>query len=429
MSVHSMKVNPQDNKLYVGGWFSKINNVQVSGLAKFDGNSFSQISNAIPPFVADTNSIYASAVYGIDFFNNNIYVRGNLFGIMENYQINKCLGYFNGIDWLGIPQIKHTDQSSIFVDSNRIFFNNYVAGVPYTNYYKPFTYIMDQLGNIDSLCFPYPLSSGTTFSNIITTTKYKGKYYFGGNVNGYDSIAISEDFFEWDGGSELTVVDGGIRGGTSYINAFAHYNDELYLGGYWLQADGNLSNTIMKYDGITLKPVFGFGTQNYITSMIVHNNILYMCGNFNDVNGIHDINNIVYYDGNDFKYLDTLDFDNTIATIEFYNNELYVGGGFWTIGNDSVSRIAKYTGVLPTGSKKIKEVFSIVKIYIDPLSQILNITTSTNFNETKIFNLQGQLVIAHTFVKQVDVSYLQSGMYVIELKNDKEKVWEKFVKE
>ena len=86
-------------------------------------------------------------------------------------------------------------------------------------------------------------------------------------------------------------------------------------------------------------------------------------------------------------------------------------------------------GVLPTGSKKIKEVFSIVKIYIDPLSQILNITTSTNFNETKIFNLQGQLVIAHTFVKQVDVSYLQSGMYVIELKNDKEKVWEKFVKE
>jgi hypothetical protein len=402
--------------MYVGGWFSMIDSVPVYGMAKYDGISFSQISNATPPFVAN-QSIWAGCSFSYGFFDNKIFTVGNLFSEMENYPINLTFGYYNGADWQGIPELQNKELTSLYIDSSMVLLFNSFQVPPITNNFHSFAYSLDANLNLDSITFPYNNTTlGGAFSLVYAATKYKHKYYFGGNIRGFDSTDIySEDFLSWDGTNNIELVDGGIKGSTSYINAFAEYKGELYLGGYWLQADGNFSNSIMKFDGTNLQPVFGFGNLNVISRFYVYNDLLFVSGNFSNMNGNQINNNVAYYDGTNLRLLDTVDVNNYIQTMVVYNNEFYIGGGFTKIGNDSIFRIAKYTGILPVGKPYENEKIKEIEIFPNPTCNKITIKYLPKKCSIEIRNSLGQLQfqLNEFNTQEINVEALTEGLYFI----------------
>jgi carboxypeptidase T len=60
-------------------------------------------------------------------------------------------------------------------------------------------------------------------------------------------------------------------------------------------------------------------------------------------------------------------------------------------------------------------------IYPNPANSVLNITTIKIDYKIKIFNLQGQLLFSkenNNGIQTIDVNFLKTGMYLIELKSD-----------
>jgi hypothetical protein len=70
------------------------------------------------------------------------------------------------------------------------------------------------------------------------------------------------------------------------------------------------------------------------------------------------------------------------------------------------------------------------KLYPNPANQYLNILLSTIDNVILIYNLQGELV-KNSFVStnycKLNITDLSSGMYVVEVKNNKGRNFQKFI--
>jgi hypothetical protein len=65
-------------------------------------------------------------------------------------------------------------------------------------------------------------------------------------------------------------------------------------------------------------------------------------GNFEKIGGVL-AHYIAAWDGTDWCGFGTY-FDNRITQITFYNDTMYVAGGFWSINGDSISYMAKWIG-------------------------------------------------------------------------------------
>ena len=72
--------------------------------------------------------------------------------------------------------------------------------------------------------------------------------------------------------------------------------------------------------------------------------------------------------------------------------------------------------------------YNEIKIYPNPVKDILNITSEMPFDMLQVYNVQGQL-IDETKKNQIDVSLLSSGMYFISVIVDGENSMIKFIKE
>lgn len=73
---------------------------------------------------------------------------------------------------------------------------------------------------------------------------------------------------------------------------------------------------------------------------------------------------------------------------------------------------------------------SAILLYPNPTKQILNISLEDAVGKDYvIFNVMGQIVGKGTFTETLDVSYLQSGVYLFEVNTDGNKLMKRFVKE
>ena len=112
------------------------------------------------------------------------------------------------------------------------------------------------------------------------------------------------------------------------------------------------------------------------------------------------------------------------------SGKIIVGGYFDTYQNTnySTSLIALHGGVaLATNDF---EVSNSVKIYPNPVKDILNITTIDNSEivSAKIYDLQGKLVL-ETTATSIDTNNLTSGLYFVNIVTEKGQLTKKFIKE
>jgi hypothetical protein len=275
-------------------------------------------------------------------------------------------------------------------------------------------------------------------------------YMWGGIYNPAD--ASFKLFMKWDGSNWVDVP--GITGEMVIKKAMV-YNNELYIGGYFFEADGTPGNCITKFDGTTWSnlgggvvhsltdPTWGYPVVNDFT---FYHGDLYVVGGFTYAGGV-PAQNIAKWDGTDWCGLGSA-IGNKINAIGVWNDSIYIGGGFMFIDGDTMNYVAKWAGgnyvdtcghLSSTGIAE-NSLENSLFIYPNPthsqLSIELNTPRSSGSSLIEIKNILGQTVYssrenlsAGRQKMEIDVSELPAGLYFIHLNSGNRTNTAKFIRQ
>jgi hypothetical protein len=360
----------------VGGGFQSADGFQVPAayLATWDGIQWDTLPGG------KLNNV----VYNFEIYNNELYVVGG-FDSIGNMEANG-IAKWNGVTW-----------SAVY--------------------------------NIPKL--------SPTGSNLMYSMKaYQGNIYVAGNF--YNTTTNIRDIVMYNGVSWQSVGSPpGMYGSLNAVADMEVYNNELYVVGDIRKVDGNAGNFIQKWDGLQWYDVGG-GVSFEVWDIRKYNNELYIAGNFQyAANSMVKASKIAKWDGSQWCGLrDSI--DNTITSIEFYHDTLIVAGGFWTLGGDTIHKIAQWNGGNYTdtcnvyvGINDIENFNHEVSIYPNPTTGSFTIDIG-NFKQAnlEIYNLSGQLILQKTFVDNtthVNLTNYPKGLYLVKIIADNKVTIEKIV--
>lgn len=422
------------NYLYMAGRFHVINNTHMQGIARWNGVKWEPMGAGIDglKYISDSSANgNPNNTFAITTYHNKLYV-GGVFYSLGNVNAG-AIGTWDGTTWnaVTIPPFKVTNMGptgtvgALVVVNNRLYMGgefDTVAGIPCigiacwndTNWSSlNFPSNMDDFGQIDAIC------------------EYQGSIYVGGIFAGTRTDSV-QNILRWDGTRWYTVGKG-IPGSLSDVWCMTVYNGELYVGGEFSTSDGNAGNNIEKWDGTKWSDVGG-GTDYQIENMTVYNGKLYAMGPFTKAGGV-PTDGIAEWDGTKWCSMDTMTTDNAdplSATI--YKDSLYVGGVFLKIDGDSISFVAEWVGgdytdscgtISTAGVSEVKVKNEEVKVYPNPSNGIFQLEI-TNYksginNEVEIYNVLGQQIYQSNINSdntEINLSGQPQGVYLYRLINE-----------
>jgi hypothetical protein len=336
--------------------------MMINSFARWDGNSWDSVPGG--------KIAYSRAVTDIKTYNNDLYICGT-FDSVGN--IPACgIAKWNGTTWQAIGNnYQFTTQASVLSKIAFYHGNLYVAGMFY-----------DPLGNSCRLA-------------------------------------------KWDGVS-WQFLNSAVQGGTAGVWDMEIYNDELYISGLFYSSTGNAGTGIIRWNDTTWRDVGGsLQLVSYayprISDMCVHNGKLYCVGLFDYVGGVN-ANNLASWDGTNWCSYGTT-FDNAVTQVAFYNDTMYLGGGFRHEDSDSIHYLIKWIGgnyvdscgAINTGINEPTQPNNSVHVFPNPASTSITFQIENSTDEIIIIDQLGKEVRRQKIngEKQIEISVadLADGMY------------------
>ena len=156
---------------------------------------------------------------------------------------------------------------------------------------------------------------------------------------------------------------------------------------------------------------------------------------FNSFKTRHDSDFVTVYDGDTTtaKILGTFSGDSIPPNLTATSGKMLIA--FTSIGQDMGWDATYYTTA--TGINELKTNNEQLTIYPNPVQSVLNIHTSSAFNgeaTVNIYNITGQKLLSKTISlsnstdKSINLSDLNSGMYLLEILNNSKSVRSKIIK-
>ncbi len=126
------------------------------------------------------------------------------------------------------------------------------------------------------------------------------------------------------------------------VTAMVVYNGDIYFGGAWRQP-----GSITGFDGIfkwnaSGFEAFGSDIVGRVESLAVHDDKLFVAGDFGAPGVIERIN-VGSWDGERWEIL-SAGFSSSITHLLSHKGDLYVGGDFRSIGNEPIAHITRWDG-------------------------------------------------------------------------------------
>jgi hypothetical protein len=137
------------------------------------------------------------------------------------------------------------------------------------------------------------------------------------------------------------VGDGGGVAGKINLMKSNWDNTLLYMAGDFSEVDGVAANSIIAWDGENWQ-TFGDGVEGEIFDIETGHALdeLIICGNF-ILNGDTEYSNIAYWNGASWKGLQKGDMEGTVYTIDYNGATLTAGGDFLKINDEPISYLAR----------------------------------------------------------------------------------------
>lgn len=305
---------------------------------------------------------------------------------------------------------------------------------------------------------------------------YKNELYAAGLLRQVDGVTGYQNIAVWNGASWRKI--GGLTGSLPLVKCMTVYKNELYVGGVFSKAGFANVACIARWDGQQWRSV-GKGMNSRVEAMVVDTvrNILYVSGDFTRVNdtlkckvaawdgikwtavgndttfpsnvGALEMYHGYLYAGGGGVKMDQKEtlfarwdgqkwepipgFNGPVSSLKTYKDELYIGGGFTKINNDSIPYLARYyspDSVL-IGINQKEKVKKDLEVYPNPVENILYIKTDLIVQKFFILDAQGKIVVEllNHKTKTIDISNLASGTYFINAySKENEEYSAKFVK-
>ncbi len=227
------KMEVYNNELYFIGSFTSIGNVNSNGIAKWNGNNWTDLSQNFP----SNCDLFISR--SIIHFNGDLHIAGNIncsTGAEERL-LKKV-----GNQWINVGPGFEGD---CWINKLTIFQNNlYIGG-----------YFFTQSGNVDnSLAYTdgisyFPTSGGVLPSNLYNMFDYNNELYVGGQIN-FAGFQPVNRIAKWDGvqwiNTGLSIENPQTVNGL--LGSFAEYNGKLVVGGQFTSINGTTVYNIASVD-------------------------------------------------------------------------------------------------------------------------------------------------------------------------------------
>lgn len=264
---------------------------------------------------------------------------------------------------------------------------------------------------------------------------FNNQIYVAGGFHSVDSSG--KDLAYYDGVAWHTV-GGGLYGSLSVPFDMIPYKGKVYIAGRFKKSEGNPGNNIASWDGTEWNDLDG-GTDGQIFDLLIYHDKLYAFGGFTHAGGV-SASQMACWDGSKWCGINHNFTTAGISHAGIYNDTILVSGRIFQ-GNDTLRYFSKFLGgdYVDTCGATVS-IPTIIQATFDfslspnPATTQLQITfLSTNQpHHLKLINTLGQTIQQQTFSAnqlQLDISTLPSGVYFIELQDEKGRAVKKFVKE
>jgi|GEM_PF-909500 len=436
------------NKLYVGGVFQSVDDVDSRNIICFNGSTFEQMTDS-----SNVNVCWNLGCRGVA---SIIRYQDKIIASLvrsTTYEANPQIigvGAWDGTGWYPLDG-GLADTYNDFVSQFRpaSIYDFCLTGD--TLYAAGFITHVDSipalaLGAWDgaqwhSFNVPEPTIPGVDFMLANSVAKYKGKIYLGGNLGLTLNGEYINDLIVYDGLLWEKVGDGLVDGLTN-LHDMEVFQDKLYIAGYFTQADGNPGNSIMSWDGEQWNDLGG-GVCGYgiIDDLFVHKDKLYVAGLFDCIGGI-EAHNVAVWDGTKWCSVGHSIFNRAASAIAVWNDTIYAGGGFYEIDGQPVTYLARFVGDLSTSvcSEVVSALESTtsaapyLNLYPNPAGNMLTITCSgmDRLLRYEVVDLLGRLqwsCVDCNDRQEVLVSNWSAGSYVVRAVGDSGIITKGFTKQ
>jgi hypothetical protein len=396
---------------YIGGKFHTVNDT-ICNLVKWNGSQHTLLPSA--PF----EFIYTMARY-----NGKLFVGG------------EGLATWDGSTWTNISLSTQGTVYDLYVYNNKLYATGLfssIAGQPIGKIAVWNDTVWTDLGRADTLLpdndAPY------------TFTHYKDKFYVAGNFGTLNSTINEIAMFD---GERWTDVGNFPLSAMGNVYKLLVWNDTLYVAGMFSEQEGGLGNGILKWDGANwhkLNNGILYNGSPSITDLMVHNNELYICGRFDEMDNIYlgtGHKGVAKWDGSRWCWLGG-SANNAFGWLGQWRNEWYALGAFTEIDNQPLNKLAHWIGDNYTdtcsqpqvvGVSKINSESRKLSVYPNPTDGLFDLFFDYSGNPTiidlKVIDITGKLINNRELkVKSginnfnLDYSSLASGIYIIQIAGD-----------
>ncbi|MFN0151646.1 MAG: fibronectin type III domain-containing protein [bacterium] len=316
----------------IAGVFNKIDNVEVNGVAFWDGNRWQPMGSG---FWRPTDpTIPPPTVWSATQYQGSIVVGGVLYG----------QGPFG--TWSRSPFLHRWDPP-VWTYLGAPFGNaraqvNVVSGWGQYLYYS---------GDYTVGSFPLDLVShhyvtrrtgasaetlGEANAGVLAIAEHQGMVIVGGAFTEIDSVPANHVAM-WDG-SSWSAMNNGLDGN---VRAFVSDGARLIAGGDFRTAGGAAANHIAEWDGASWQPLgdgLGEAANEYVRCLAFHDGELFAGGSFSDWES-RGIRNIARWNGSEWRGLGS-GTNGSVTDILSYNGVLYAVGAFDSAGAKPTSGVA-----------------------------------------------------------------------------------------
>jgi trimeric autotransporter adhesin len=378
--VREIFYDSTSNLLYAGGDFRYLRDgTPMQHISKWNGSYWDSLAGGIE----GGGSVSALALY-----NGELIVGGGFYtatGANPPYHLRR----WNGSQWLAFPSASGNIVNDPVVKA-RVFNNElYICG-----YFTIVNGMPAQgIARYDGTNWHTYPDIGPSFDFVYVSDMiiYNNELYVGGNFHGPPGLY---DIAKFDG-TNWVSVGGGFSGGFTHVTSMVEYQGKLCVAGGFRTSFGDPGNNIALWDGAFWSQLgAGIGPAATVLDIVVYNNYLFAGGGFTQAGG-NPVSHIAKWDGQAWSGIGGT-FNSGIHSFCNANGNLYIGGQFSTISNDTMWHITEYN--LPVGLNNVVEEPNYT-LYPNPSVGSVTIEIPySNCNSTRIEIFNGMLELVQTSV-------------------------------
>ena len=393
-------IEKYDNKIFVGGNFTRQDGAAYDLIASWSiTTGWQNVGGGIQN---QLSSIFPG-VLALKAYQSKLYVGGYFWDGGEN---NYLTCWTPTLGW-------HQDslQSSGAVRTLNIL-NDKLIGGGVGNVQSPAHRLIAWDGTQRTIFGGGIISNGQQNNGLYTSFVDGDDLYVGGQFSNAGG-QVAHNIAKWNG-TNWDNMGGGLNG---YILSIAEYQGYIYAAGnFTATADGltPLHSHLARWNGTNWEPspflIDNVGALHPVICMVKFKNELWLGGYIPYVNGIAT-NNLIVYDGNICRSAGNLNGDVGVMTL--IDSSLYIGGSFRTINGTMVNHIARYT---PFTNTSVQNTHNLLKITPNPFNNYIEIKGLTESTVMKIYTATGQLFLQKNTNNStiIDTSDWVAGVYFMQ---------------